>query len=132
MDPEDLIENDINIEDEEEDDDDDDDETSTDDDDDDDGEDDEDDDDDEVEMTDENKLPLKEYELKLGELEQILQANKYQYQTYVDIIKLAKDNIDMIKLREYREKMSDLFPLTESKILFFFFVKHQLVIIFYL
>ena len=123
MDPEDLIENDINIEDEEEDedDDDDDDETSTDDEDDD-GEDDE--DDDEVEMTDENKLPLKEYELKLGEFEQILQSNKYQYQTYVDIIKLAKDNSDMIKLREYREKMSDLFPLAESKMYFFFLNKN--------
>jgi hypothetical protein len=118
MDPEDLIENDINIEDEEENDDDDD-ETSTDDEDDDD-EDDEDDDDDEVEMTDENKLPLKEYESKLAEFEQILQSNKYQYQTYVDIIKLAKDNSDMIKLREYREKMSDLFPLAESKMYFFF------------
>ncbi|CAF0720727.1 unnamed protein product [Brachionus calyciflorus] len=55
------------------------------------------------------------YESKLAELEQIINQNKFQYQTYIDIINLTKEHGEFNKLREYREKMSQVFPLTESK-----------------
>ena len=55
------------------------------------------------------------YDSKMRELESNLVQNQYNYQTYIDILKLAKENADLTKLREYREKMSELFPLTESK-----------------
>jgi hypothetical protein len=56
-----------------------------------------------------------EYDSKMKELETNLVQNQYNYQTYIDILKLAKENADLNKLREYREKMSELFPLTESR-----------------
>ena len=56
-----------------------------------------------------------EYDSKMKELESNLVQNQFNYQTYIDILKLAKENADLSKLREYREKMSELFPLTESR-----------------
>jgi hypothetical protein len=67
-------------------------------------------------MIETEKLNENEFQQKLDELEKSIFDNKYQYQCYVDIIKLARDNGHLTKLREYREKMSELFPLSESKI----------------
>lgn len=69
--------------------------------------------DDENEMQTDNQSE-QNYQTKLAELEQIIGQNKFQYQTYIDIINLAKENAEFNKLREYREKMSQVFPLTES------------------
>lgn len=84
----------------------------------DDDEDDDDDDDEEDEDEEaENKQDLlneQDFKHKLAELESMISENKFQYQPYVDIIKLTRDNGDFNKLREYRLKMSELFPLTES------------------
>lgn len=63
----------------------------------------------EAEMLDE-----KEYENKLKVLEQTITENPFSYQSYIDIIKLAKENVDFSKLKEYRQNMSNLFPLTEN------------------
>jgi len=68
------------------------------------------------EMIETEKLNENEFQQKLDELEKSIFDNKYQYQCYVDIIKLTRDNGHLTKLREYREKMSELFPLSESKI----------------
>lgn len=54
------------------------------------------------------------FESKLAQLEQIINQNKFQYQIYIDIINLTKEHGEFNKLREYREKMSQVFPLTES------------------
>lgn len=67
-----------------------------------------------------NKLSDEEYEKQLKVLEESIQANKFQYQSYVDIIKLAKENNDFSKLKEYREQMSDCFPLAERSFFYFF------------
>jgi hypothetical protein len=56
-----------------------------------------------------------EYEAQFKTLEQAIYESPCNYQLYVDIIKLAKDNMDFTKLREFRQKMSDMFPLTESQ-----------------
>lgn len=67
-----------------------------------------------------NKLSDEEYEKQLKVLEESIQANKFQYQSYVDIIKLAKENNDFSKLKEYREQMSDCFPLAERSFFLLF------------
>ncbi len=67
---------------------------------------------DEEDMTEENEL---QYQTKMSELENLIAQNKLDYQSYVDIIQLSRKNADFNKLREYREKMSDAFPLTECK-----------------
>jgi hypothetical protein len=73
-----------------------------------------DDDDDDEDMIENEKMDENEFKLKLAELEKLLSENKFQYQVYVDIIKLTRDNGNLDKLREYREKMSDAFPLAET------------------
>jgi len=55
-----------------------------------------------------------DYKLKLNQLEALIAENRLQYQPYVDIIQLSRDNADLNKLREYREKMSEVYPLTET------------------
>lgn len=67
------------------------------------------------EMIETEKLNENEFQQKLDELEKSIVENKYQYQFYVDIIKLTRDNGNLNKLREYREKMSEVFPLSEGK-----------------
>ena len=59
-------------------------------------------------------LDASEYTSQLTILEQAIINSPFQYQSYIDIIKLAKNNTDFTKLREYRQKMSEMFPLTES------------------
>ena len=56
-----------------------------------------------------------EYETQFKTLEQAIYESPCNYQLYVDIIKLAKDNMDFTRLREFRQKMSEMFPLTESQ-----------------
>ena len=63
----------------------------------------------------ENKLDDDKYQVKLSQLEDSIKENKFQYQSYVDIIELSRNQSDMNKLKEYREKMCQLYPLTESK-----------------
>ena len=71
-------------------------------------------------MIESEKLDESQFQSKLNELEKLISENKYQYQLYVDIIKLTRDNGNLIKLREYREKMCELFPLSEGNV---FYVK---------
>lgn len=135
MDPEELMENEVDLEDDDEEttsDEEDNDQLDNDDDNDlnedsqsetDSSDEDDDDDDDETENNVEmnghiqnNKLGDEVYKQKLKELEDSIQANKYQYQSYVDIIKLTRDQEDSTKLKEYRKQMSELFPLTECNL----------------
>lgn len=60
------------------------------------------------------KLPDQEYQTKLAELEAQIEQNKYQYQCYVDLIKLTRNQSDVVKLALYRQQMSQLYPLTET------------------
>ena len=71
------------------------------------GDDDDDDDDDDTEE--------KEFDNKFSVLKNSIEENKFSYQNYVDIIELTRNHGDLTNLRIYREKMSELFPLTESK-----------------
>ncbi len=66
-------------------------------------------------VNDTEMLDPGEYEAQFKTLEQAIYESPCNYQLYVDIIKLAKDNMDFTKLREFRQKMSDMFPLTESQ-----------------
>ena len=68
----------------------------------------------ENEVNNANKLDDAEYGKRFSELESLINQNQYQYQYYVDIIKLTRDNEKFDKLKSYREKMSEIFPLTES------------------
>jgi hypothetical protein len=78
-------------------------------------EDDDDDDDDDEELI-ENDEDDNEFEEKFNVLKASIEENKYTYQNYVDIIDLTKKHGDLDNLRIYREKMSELFPLTESNL----------------
>ena len=60
------------------------------------------------------KLDEDVYKTKLAELETQIVENKFQYQSHVDIIKLARDNADLETLRRCRQRMSEIFPLSES------------------
>ena len=66
------------------------------------------------EHTSVTKMDDEQFQSKLAELESLIAQNKFQYQYYVDIIKLTRDNGELTKLREYRDKMSQIYPLTES------------------
>ncbi|XP_044529902.1 squamous cell carcinoma antigen recognized by T-cells 3 [Gracilinanus agilis] len=68
-------------------------------------EDDEDDDDDDEE---------KENEAEIQRLEEQLSINAFDYNCHVDLIKLLRQEGELIKLRRARQKMSELFPLTEE------------------
>lgn len=69
-----------------------------------------DDDDDEKEEEIEHKD-----EEKLKFLKESIEQNKFAYQNYVDLIQLLRTYGDLDNLRVYREKMSEVFPLTESE-----------------
>lgn len=56
-----------------------------------------------------------EYQENLTRLKTAIEENKFFYQNYIDILKLSKDHGDYVTLKMYREKMSEQFPLTESK-----------------
>jgi squamous cell carcinoma antigen recognized by T-cells 3 len=71
-------------------------------------------DDEDDELIEEDDDDDNEFEEKLNVLKASIEENKYTYQNYVDIIDLTKKHGDLDNLRVYREKMSELFPLTES------------------
>lgn len=60
----------------------------------------------EVEMLDAN-----EYNRQLQTLEANIYENSSYYQAYIDIINLTKSNMDFDKLRAYRQKMIEVFPM---------------------
>ena len=111
-------EEDVDLDDEDDDDDDEDDE----DDDDDDDDDDEDDKDESDEAENSNKSDEKmdtiseeEFNTKFNALKSAIDENPLHYDGYVEIIKLLRNNGELNLLREYRTKMRNIYPLTESK-----------------
>ena len=56
-----------------------------------------------------------EYKEKFEFLEKSIAENPYGYENYVAIIKLLREQGEFKLLREYRTKMSEIFPLSESK-----------------
>ncbi|KAK7934120.1 hypothetical protein WMY93_005016 [Mugilogobius chulae] len=56
----------------------------------------------------------KENEAEIQRLEEQLSINAFDYNCHVDLIKLLKQEGELIRLRKARQKMSELFPLTEE------------------
>lgn len=52
-----------------------------------------------------------------------LSINAFDYNCHLDLIKLLRQEGELVKLRRARQKMSELFPLTEGK-------EHPLFILF--
>ena len=47
-------------------------------------------------------------------------GNPYHYDSHVELIKLLRQSGDLDKVRNAREDMSKIFPLTEGKVMAFF------------
>ncbi|XP_040272553.1 squamous cell carcinoma antigen recognized by T-cells 3 [Bufo bufo] len=56
----------------------------------------------------------KENEAEIQRLEEQLSINAFDYNCHVDLIKLLRQEGELDRLRRARQKMSDLFPLTEE------------------
>ncbi|KAM9392445.1 squamous cell carcinoma antigen recognized by T-cells 3 [Pholidichthys leucotaenia] len=56
----------------------------------------------------------KENEAEIQRLEEQLSINAFDYNCHVDLIKLLKQEGELFRLRKARQKMSELFPLTEE------------------
>ncbi|XP_069475565.1 squamous cell carcinoma antigen recognized by T-cells 3 [Ambystoma mexicanum] len=56
----------------------------------------------------------KENEAEIQRLEEQLSINAFDYNCHVDLIKLLRQEGELVKLRRARQKMSELFPLTEE------------------
>ncbi|XP_068166899.1 squamous cell carcinoma antigen recognized by T-cells 3 [Antennarius striatus] len=56
----------------------------------------------------------KENEAEIQRLEEQLSINAFDYNCHVDLIKLLKHEGELHRLRKARQKMSELFPLTEE------------------
>ncbi|KAJ7309841.1 hypothetical protein JRQ81_007914 [Phrynocephalus forsythii] len=56
----------------------------------------------------------KENEAEIQRLEEQLSINAYDYNCHLDLIKLLHQEGELVKLRRARQKMSELFPLTEE------------------
>ncbi|XP_061907280.1 squamous cell carcinoma antigen recognized by T-cells 3 [Entelurus aequoreus] len=56
----------------------------------------------------------KENEAEIQRLEEQLSINAFDYNCHVDLIKLLKQAGELVRLRKARQKMSELFPLTEE------------------
>ncbi|MEQ2202696.1 hypothetical protein XENOCAPTIV_012651 [Xenoophorus captivus] len=56
----------------------------------------------------------KENEAEIQRLEEQLSINAFDYNCHVDLIKLLKQEGELCRLRKARQKMSELFPLTEG------------------
>ncbi|XP_028681170.2 squamous cell carcinoma antigen recognized by T-cells 3 [Erpetoichthys calabaricus] len=67
-------------------------------------------DDDEEDSSDDDK----ENEAEIQRLEEQLSINAYDYNCHVDLIKLLRQEGELVRLRRARQKMSELFPLTEE------------------
>ncbi|KAF7652835.1 hypothetical protein LDENG_00091810 [Lucifuga dentata] len=56
----------------------------------------------------------KENEAEIQRLEEQLSINAFDYNCHVDLIKLLKQEGELLRLRKARQKMGELFPLTEE------------------
>uniref|UniRef100_A0A8C3VAM4 Spliceosome associated factor 3, U4/U6 recycling protein n=1 Tax=Catharus ustulatus TaxID=91951 RepID=A0A8C3VAM4_CATUS len=56
----------------------------------------------------------KENEAEIQRLEEQLSINAFDYNCHLDLIKLLRQEGELVKLRRARQKMSELFPLTEG------------------
>uniref|UniRef100_A0A667ZUP7 Spliceosome associated factor 3, U4/U6 recycling protein n=1 Tax=Myripristis murdjan TaxID=586833 RepID=A0A667ZUP7_9TELE len=56
----------------------------------------------------------KENEAEIQRLEEQLSINAFDYNCHVDLIKLLRQEGELFRLRRARQKMSELFPLTEE------------------
>ncbi|XP_034992230.1 squamous cell carcinoma antigen recognized by T-cells 3 [Zootoca vivipara] len=56
----------------------------------------------------------KENEAEIQRLEEQLSINVFDYNCHLDLIKLLRQEGELVKLRRARQKMSELFPLTEE------------------
>ncbi|XP_038618617.1 squamous cell carcinoma antigen recognized by T-cells 3 [Tachyglossus aculeatus] len=56
----------------------------------------------------------KENEAEIQRLEEQLSINAFDYNCHVDLIKLLRQEGELVQLRRARQKMSELFPLTEE------------------
>nr|XP_023689134.1 squamous cell carcinoma antigen recognized by T-cells 3 [Paramormyrops kingsleyae] len=56
----------------------------------------------------------KENEAEIQRLEEQLSINVFDYNCHVDLIKLLRQEGELLRLRRARQKMSELFPLTEE------------------
>uniref|UniRef100_A0A1A7Z1N7 Spliceosome associated factor 3, U4/U6 recycling protein n=1 Tax=Iconisemion striatum TaxID=60296 RepID=A0A1A7Z1N7_9TELE len=63
---------------------------------------------------DESSEDEKENEAEIQRLEEQLSINAFDYNCHVDLIKLLKHEGELFRLRKARQKMSELFPLTEE------------------
>uniref|UniRef100_A0A8C7VJR0 Spliceosome associated factor 3, U4/U6 recycling protein n=1 Tax=Oncorhynchus mykiss TaxID=8022 RepID=A0A8C7VJR0_ONCMY len=67
--------------------------------------------DDEIDNSSEDE---KENEAEIQRLEEQLSINAFDYNCHVDLIKLLRQEGELPRLRKARQKMSELFPLTEE------------------
>ncbi|KAK6476443.1 squamous cell carcinoma antigen recognized by T-cells 3-like [Huso huso] len=63
---------------------------------------------------DESSDDEKENQAEIQRLEEQLSINAFDYNCHVDLIKLLRQAGELVKLRRARQKMSELFPLTEE------------------
>ncbi|MFT7808458.1 squamous cell carcinoma antigen recognized by T-cells 3 [Arapaima gigas] len=66
------------------------------------------------EEEDDSSEDEKENEAEIQRLEEQLSINAFDYNCHVDLIKLLRQEGDLVRLRRARQKMSELFPLTEE------------------
>ncbi|XP_031164728.1 squamous cell carcinoma antigen recognized by T-cells 3 isoform X1 [Sander lucioperca] len=66
------------------------------------------------EEEDDSSEDEKENEAEIQRLEEQLSINAFDYNCHVDLIKLLKQEGELSRLRKARQKMSELFPLTEE------------------
>ncbi|XP_046872792.1 squamous cell carcinoma antigen recognized by T-cells 3 isoform X1 [Hypomesus transpacificus] len=66
------------------------------------------------EEEDESSEDEKENEAEIQRLEEQLSINAFDYNCHVDLIKLLRQEGELVRLRKARQKMSELFPLTEE------------------
>ncbi|XP_035514412.1 squamous cell carcinoma antigen recognized by T-cells 3 [Morone saxatilis] len=66
------------------------------------------------EEDDDSSEDEKENEAEIQRLEEQLSINAFDYNCHVDLIKLLKQEGELLRLRKARQKMSELFPLTEE------------------
>uniref|UniRef100_A0A8C8IJX1 Spliceosome associated factor 3, U4/U6 recycling protein n=1 Tax=Oncorhynchus tshawytscha TaxID=74940 RepID=A0A8C8IJX1_ONCTS len=64
--------------------------------------------------TDNSSEDEKENEAEIQRLEEQLSINAFDYNCHVDLIKLLRQEGELPRLRKARQKMSELFPLTEE------------------
>ncbi|XP_056139542.1 squamous cell carcinoma antigen recognized by T-cells 3 [Lampris incognitus] len=67
-----------------------------------------------VESSDDDDEDDKENEAEIQRLEEQLSINAFDYNCHVDLIKLLRQEGELLRLRKARQKMSELFPLTEE------------------